>query len=235
MKVFTALSNQVIDDGKGIKPFLKLWMLPGAELAPSLSSGRSLEPSGHFLELLIWQNWVTKQEGPCWPRAQRPLQQSYRNSSQRWEYLPERQPSEKCSINQAVRKTTPEFGRHLKESERMRKQFSVGRTRPKLNSVGRTPNAVSGRKPSTAHQLAYTIVMVKHGVGSIVRRGRFSPAGTGRCRSWGNDEYSLIQRGPWRKPERFSFQHDSNPKHASKTTLAWLQVSQMSLSVPSKV
>ncbi len=89
------------------------------------------------------------------------------------------------------------------------------------------------RKPGTAHHLSNTVPTVKHGGGSIMLRGCFSAAGTGRLVAIEGkmnaakyrdilDENLLQSAQDLRLGRRFTFQQDNDPKHTAKITKEWL-------------
>ena len=69
--------------------------------------------------------------------------------------------------------------RHLKDFQSMRNNI-LWSDETKIELFGLTAKLHIWRKPGTAHHQAHTIPTVKHGGGSIILRGCFSAAGTGR-------------------------------------------------------
>ncbi|KAK3550789.1 hypothetical protein QTP70_005471 [Hemibagrus guttatus] len=123
--------------------------------------------------------------------------------------------------------------RHLKDSQTMRNKILWSDER-KIELFGLNGKCHVWRKPGTAHHLANIIPTVKHGGGSIMLRGCFSAAGTGRLvRMEGKmnaamyrdilDENLLQSALDLRLGRRFILQQDNDPKHTAKITKEWLR------------
>ncbi|KAG2465684.1 TCB1 transposase, partial [Polypterus senegalus] len=129
--------------------------------------------------------------------------------------------------------------RHLKDSQTMRNKI-LWSDETKIEIFGVNARHHVWRKPGTAHHQANTIPTVKHGGGSIMLRGYFSAAGTGRLvRIKGKmtaamsrdilDENLLQSALDLRLGRRFIFQQDNDPKHTAKISKKWLQDNSMNV------
>ncbi|KAG2468725.1 TCB1 transposase, partial [Polypterus senegalus] len=123
--------------------------------------------------------------------------------------------------------------RHLKDSQTMRNKI-LWSDEAKIELFGVNARRHVWRKPGTAHHQANTIPTVKHGGGSIMLRGCFSAAGTGRLfRIKGKmtaamyrdilDENLLHSALDLRLGRRIIFQQDNDPKHTAKLSKEWRQ------------
>jgi len=134
-----------------------------------------------ILELAIWPNWATLQEGPwsgSWPRTQWPLWQNYGVPWLRWENLPEAQQSLQHFTNLGFmgewseREREPLLRkrhmaacmafakRHLKDSERMREKI-LWSVEVKIELFVLNAKHCIWWKPITAHHLSNTIPTMK--------------------------------------------------------------------------
>uniref|UniRef100_A0AAY5KTD7 WW domain-containing protein n=1 Tax=Esox lucius TaxID=8010 RepID=A0AAY5KTD7_ESOLU len=105
--------------------------------------------------------------------------------------------------------------------------------KPRLNFFCHNSKSYVWRKNNTAHHPKNTIHPVKHGGGSIMLWGCFSSAVSGALVSvegiMNSSKYHVILAQNLQASVRmlkmkrnFTFQHDNDPKHTSKSTKAWL-------------
>ncbi|MCI4379917.1 hypothetical protein PGIGA_G00233920 [Pangasianodon gigas] len=104
----------------------------------------------------------------------------------------------------------------------------------KIELFGLNAKRYVWRKPNTEHDPEHTIPTVKHGGGSIMLWGCFSPAGKGKLvRVDGKmdgakyrailDENLLESAKDLRLGRSFTFQQDKDPKHTARATMEWFR------------
>ena len=129
--------------------------------------------------------------------------------------------------------------KHPGESEVMWQKV-LWSDKTKMELFGLNAKRYVWRKPNTAHQPKNTIPTVKHGGGSIMLCGCFSSAGIGALvrieRKMDGAKYGKIleenllpSARKLKLGQKFTFQHDNDPKHTAQAKLERLRNKKMNV------